>query len=397
MTARSTLAQDALGRSPASYVPGSAQKICQLTGELDRQLNAPTLNHTQTRYGLIGTDLGASFEHGGRLYFLFGDSPRAPRAGQPSLGPRRKGAGLGNDSIGFSTDRDPSDCLSLDFLVDPAGQFLSPTVADISLMDFEVPVGGFSDGTAMYVFFATDRGADQKDTGRLVLARSPDGGQSFESLGTVSNGTFLHVSPWTVPTTELAGLPADAGPGVLVWGSGTYRKSSPRLMFLPLTDLRERYDARYFSGLDAQGGPRWSGTESEAAELFDHPCVGELSVTHLPTFGQWLMLYQCAEPRGINFRTAPAPWGPWSPPAVLFHPRRDNGYCHFMHASWQAERCDELHGPGRENVWGGEYAPYVIAPLTIGDERTVTIYFLMSTWNPYQVMLMQAQLTREPK
>jgi len=55
-------------------VPGSVRKICQLTGERDRQRNADTLNRTETRFGLIGTDLGASFEHDGRLWFLFGDT-----------------------------------------------------------------------------------------------------------------------------------------------------------------------------------------------------------------------------------------------------------------------------------------------------------------------------------
>ncbi|MBI3952210.1 MAG: DUF4185 domain-containing protein [Acidobacteria bacterium] len=60
--------------SSVRYVPGSSQKICQLTGELDRERQQFTLNRTESRFGIWGTDLGASFEHDGRIYFLFGDT-----------------------------------------------------------------------------------------------------------------------------------------------------------------------------------------------------------------------------------------------------------------------------------------------------------------------------------
>jgi hypothetical protein len=54
--------------------PDMSVKIAQLTGEYDRQLKKPTLSRTESRYGVVGTDLGSSFEHAGRTYFLFGDT-----------------------------------------------------------------------------------------------------------------------------------------------------------------------------------------------------------------------------------------------------------------------------------------------------------------------------------
>jgi|GEM_PF-4647892 len=69
------------------YVPGSSQKICQLVGEGGREFNQPTANQTESRYGLVGDDLGYSFESSGKLFFLFGDSnPTAIYSGKPNLG-----------------------------------------------------------------------------------------------------------------------------------------------------------------------------------------------------------------------------------------------------------------------------------------------------------------------
>jgi hypothetical protein len=102
--------------------------------------------------------------------------------------------------------------------------------------------------------------------------------------------------------------------------------------------------------------------------------VGELSVAYVPSFSKWLMLYHCTQPPGIHFRTSDTPWG-------------------FIHASWQVERCDSVHDQGRENVAGGVYGPYIIAPFISGDENQVTIYYLMSIWNPYQVLLMRSTLS----
>ncbi|MFQ6114885.1 MAG: DUF4185 domain-containing protein [bacterium] len=98
--------------------------------------------------------------------------------------------------------------------------------------------------------------------------------------------------------------------------------------------------------------PQWSTREEDAEPLFSQPCIGELSVTYNRFLHKWLILYNCDNPRGINFRTADQPWGPWSEPQVLFDPWLDNGYCHFMQTSWQFKHCDNVHDPDRENEWG---------------------------------------------
>src|SRR5439155_21604214 len=100
-----------VAQSPAvRYVPGSSQKICQVTGDFDGERQQPTLNQTLTRYGVAGTDLGASFEHQGNLYMLFGDTTGL----RPEEAP---------DSFAFSDDVSPEDCLALQFVVERPGLF----------------------------------------------------------------------------------------------------------------------------------------------------------------------------------------------------------------------------------------------------------------------------------
>lgn len=249
----------------------------------------------------------------------------------------------------------------------------------------------------------------EKYMSRSILARlSNEAENSFTYLYDVSClasipcqvptvGRFINVSPVLINNADIPGLPQSAGQGLLVWGSGEYRQSDPYLAHVPLDTVQDRQAWRYFAGVDpGSGQPRWSASESQAAALFSQPCIGEFSVAWNPFLNKWLMLYNCGSPRGINFRVADQPWGPWSPAQVLFHPWQDEGYCHFMHVSWQSQQCDSVHDPGRENVWAGEYGPYLISRFTTGDQSRTTIYYVMSTWNPYNVVLMKSELEIVP-
>jgi len=355
---------------------GGTHKICQLTGDTDRELNQPTLNQTGSRYGVLGTDLGFSFPFDSRLYFLFGDTVGVH----------------GGDSIAYSSDSDPEDCLQLQFVTGPDGRYLPTKVPGISLGGFEVAVGGFGVGNKIYVFFTTDH-TEQKVMGRSVLARSDDGAKSFTLLYNVSNEKFINIDPVIVDTAAIPGLPESSGMGVLLWGTGDYRKSNPYLAYVPLSSLENRGAWRFYSGIDPTDGlPQWSDQESDAAALFDHPCLGELSAAWYSSLGKWLMLYNCALPRGITMRSADAPWGTWSGGEVIFQPWNDAGYCHFMHVADNSQNCDPVSDPGRENEWAGEYGPYMLPSMARGQDGTTTIYYMMSVWNPYEVMLMKTEL-----
>jgi hypothetical protein len=162
-------------------------------------------------------------------------------------------------------------------------------------------------------------------------------------------------------------------------------------------DVGDRLGIKYLAG-EGDGSPQWSSRESDAVPLFRHDVVGEFSVEYLQPVGRYVMLYNSSEPRGIAMRSAEAPWGPWSEPVIVFEPWRDNGYGHFIHISSDFHGEDDgLSDPVREAEWGGEYGPYVIGRFTREIDGVCRIYYTMSTWNPYQVVLMRSDFElRDP-
>jgi hypothetical protein len=364
-----------------------ATKICQLIGDFDRERGEPVANATEERYRLYGTDLGIPFVHAGTTYVLFGDTVGDGRSD--------------GDPIAYTGDSTPEDGLDLSFYTDDAGVYESIEIPGVRLGAFEVPTEGVSVDGRMYVYCTTDHTSEFAGgqvvplMNRSIVAVSEDHGRTFRLLYDVSTEHFINVSIVPVEAADWGGLPLASGQGHVMFGSGRYRASDVRLAFQPAHRIASKDSLRYFAGVDAAGRPTWSAEEGDSQALFDQPCVGEFSVSHNRFIDKWIMLYNCCcdgATRGINLRTADHPWGPWSEPQVLFEPWQDGGYCGFMHTSWTRSRCDEVHDPGRENEWGGEYGPYQFEHLAIGDATTTTIYFTMSTWNPYTVVLMKATL-----
>jgi hypothetical protein len=369
-----------------SVVPGSLRKICQLTGERDRQRGTPAYNRTETRFGLVGTDLGTSFEHDGRLWFLFGDTWPDPDGG---------------DSVAWTTDRSAEPGIRLQFATS-GGRFASPRVATphgrrVSAGFFEVPTAGFSANGHLYVVRTTDhrREAGREVMGRSVLTRAVNGDPTdlaclYDLSVVASGGRFVNVS-CVVVDGGLPGLPF-GGPALVAWGSGLYRASDAYLAAVPLGSVEDGDAWRYFAGTDGSGRPDWSERERDAVALFRHPEIGELSVTWNAPLGLWLLLYNSGTPRGIVARTAVDPWGPWSAPVVVLDPAR-GGYGAFMHVK---DAPDGLSDPGREHEWGGEYGPYVVDRYTRAlPGGRAAVYFVLSTWNPYQVVEMRVVLQAE--
>jgi hypothetical protein len=366
------------------YVAGSTAKIQQLLGEEDKQFHRPTLSQTFTRYGIEGTDLGNSFEHEGRVYFLFGDTVgRLDRA---------------LDTIATTDAADPESGVRLDFLKS-GSDYLTIQPPGISMGAFEVPVAGISIGGQMYVAVSTNHSED-RSADRSVLTRfaPPATFQALRTISQLPEGRFVKMSLHAEPAT-IAGLPP-GGPFIFLWGTGTYRKSDAYLSIVPAAQFESGKGTRYFAGLDAASAPIWSERESDAKTIVQNGTIGDLSVTWCKDLGLWLMTYDSREPapRGILFSYSRTPWGPWSEPQIIFNAVRDGAIGKFIHNP-EISPDDGLAGPvigkGRANpqaVRGGAYAPYVIERWTKAQGSELSIYYVLSTWNPYVVVLMKSRL-----
>ncbi|HEY6968562.1 MAG TPA: DUF4185 domain-containing protein [Candidatus Angelobacter sp.] len=417
---------------------GESSKVCQLTGETDWKSGQPTEARTKTNGGLTNVDLGYPLEHAGKLIFLFGDSwpPDHPKGSAPEVPP--------DDGVGSTKFPGPpsaKECLKMALHRNSDGNFIRPTVGPapgIKQGFFNVPSGGISVNDKLFAFFWTNHcgkptpllprpnaplkapgpstncveASELNSLGIGELAWSADGGNTYTNVGPMPTG-FVYSS--AVNVAGIGGLPPSAG--IVVLGAARYRSSIPYLAYAHPKTFSDISKWHFFTGLDAEGQPQWvsysdwtkgsggSGTDWKPpgqAEMFAASsnadrCVGEHSLTWNAPLQRWLLVYNCKN--DIVARIASAPWGPWSAPTVLISNNTPGIRCNLV---MDAGGC-----PGQENDWpqptpttfvpGGFYAPFVLDRYTVngpagsGFAQAIT-YWLVSTWNPYQVIVMKSIL-----
>jgi uncharacterized protein DUF4185 len=340
-------------------------------------------NRANDTLGMRGTDLGVSFESGGRLYFLFGDS-------------MVMGGTLGGDSIA-TTDARNVDRFRLPRLTWPAGAegaFAPLLVPNASQGGMEVPVEGLRARARTYVFFVSGWHADTRSYDYRVLGHF--GGDTLRTGRLVFDQKvrtryFLNVS-----AVKYRGY-------VYLFGAGNpYRNSAVRLARFRPQAIGRPEQWRY---LDPARRPAWVASADDARPIVEDspPCVGELSVRRDPRSGYFLMAYNCdgnhgARPRGYYLRTARRPWGPWSRPIVIFDSSAaDGGYGVSQHFSTVGGTnpddglAEPDHFLGRD-TFGGEYGPYLIPRFFRWQGGRLAIVYAHSSWNPYKVHLMRTVL-----
>lgn len=371
------------------YVPRSTIKLEQLIGDEDKEWHQPTHSRTVTRYHIQGASLGSSLEHDGHAYFLFGDT-----IGQ---------LGRALDTIATTNTTEPEHGVQMDFLTEGAAPYLTIQPPGVSMGPFELPVSGISLGGQMYVVVSTNHTPDMP-TDRSVLTKfvPPATFQPLRTISQLPAGRFIRMSLHVQPAASI-GLPP-GGPFIFVWGTNQYRKSDIYMSVVPVSQFESGTGTRYFSGLNAAGAPTWSDNESDATPIVTDGALGDLSVTWCKDLGVWLMTYDhWKAPYGIVFSYSRTPWGPWSDPELLFNAVRDGALGKFIHEA-RADHHDGLAGPvfagpAFQNnpgpVRGLAYAPFVVERWTKVQGSELDLYYVLSTWNPYVVVLMKSQLRVE--
>ncbi len=374
-------------------------KLAQVSGETDTQPvraggRRVTLSRSATTSGVLGTDLGVRVEHLGEDLMVFGDTHWHRR---PWLTTR--------DAIARIEPTGPIDGL-------PGFTFHGAPMRvrgwGVTMREYDVPLDAFSVGDDLYGFFTSNHFRREQVMGRSVLAvhrgpvrvdprsRRP---VTFTGARTFSERYFINVSVQRLPAAAL-GLPGE-GEVVAVWGSGSYRAGDLRLAVLdPESVTRARLGVRYWAGLTASGEPRWSDREADARPLLHPGAFGEVSVRWVPELGRFLLLGTSGpeDPIGlaVTLRTAENPWGPWSPRRRLL-----DWVARGMWFDDPFSRFIKAHGDGTDPVGdrifrgqadatGAAYAPFFYDARRDGDD--LVLRYTLSTWNPYQVVLMEHRL-----
>lgn len=194
----------------------------------------------------------------------------------------------------------------------------------------------------------------------------------------------------------------------------------------PGTDVA--WQPRYFAGLDSNDDPVWTNDQIFATPVLEGEeiiQVLQFSVAWVEPINRFVMLYSGRLPQipannmaGIQMRMAEHPWGPWSDPVVVWNPLDDGAYdcpgilylplavgdeCPtsdpYRPNFYNMDNFNQCPGetPAPHADIGVEYGVNILDTFTKPGIQlnTATIYWNMSTWNPYRVVLMRTNVSAD--
>lgn len=310
---------------------------------------------------------------------------------------------------------------------------ISGLAGDESQSVFRVPTGGFLYNDRVYVFFTTKQ-QDARPVNAFVLqsilARSDQSPAawsdatppSFTKLFTVSSHDAI-ADPANPPAVGDHGkfifMPAMVMEGPQIAALGLTRfmpvelRSARDVVFVWATSWRATQSNMYLAALSARdleagtsawfyysGNGRWSREEKDAAKLLATDDATHPSVAWNEALERFVMM-RGAQGRVVAQFSA-APWGPWSDPVVVFS-SADPWWNRVMHQPGNDRMVQSIEPiysrdgsrfqlPDDER--GTAYNPNLLHRYTRNADGSVTLYYTLSTWNPYQVFLMSSTLAR---
>lgn len=317
-------------------------------------------NDTLARFAVSGTDLGIMWDNGSRqILMAFGDT-----SGYCSVpGHQWRYNVLMRSQDGalaktISVDNSPLWARGISKQIINSTRW-APSETGI------IPTAGVSVGRNQYLNFMSIRSWDANGawtTNYSAIAVSPDDGEHWG----VYPGTVRTPTPDSVPAARFLqgnqnfqqGAFLKPGPGdpyIYSFGTPAGRGGAAfvsRVLPGAVPDLTKY---QYWNSDSNSWVPANPGA---ATPVIPGP-VGELSAQYNTYLRQYLAMY-CNGMNDVVFRTAPAPQGPWSPEQMIV---------------------PSMQFPG------GIYAPF-LHPWSTGRE----LYFNLSEWSAYNVMLMKTVL-----
>ena len=354
------IAPNAAPAPPPAVDPGAA--IAASTTSLAEWVSGPdSPNQTLDRFGVSGADLGIPWDNGDpanhQVLMAFGDT-----YGYCGV----QGHQWRYNTLFRSQDRDLNNGISVapgvvndrysgsPLLAPSLSKQIINTIKKAPSETGIIPTAGIAIGRIQFINFMSIKSWGNNgewSTNYSGIARSIDNGQTWG----VYPGTIR--PPGGGNENFQMGAFTRPGDGyVYSFGTPAGRDGSAYLARVPEGFVPDLAKYQYWHG-DAGGS--WVPANPAAATPVVPGPVSEMSAQYNNYLKQYLMLY-CNGANDVVARTAPSPQGPWSPEHVLV---------------------SSMQMPG------GIYAPY-IHPWSSGKD----LYFTLSLWSAYNVMLMHTVL-----
>ncbi|MEV0582590.1 DUF4185 domain-containing protein [Nonomuraea sp. NPDC050310] len=331
------------GSVQASTVHSPAVVVSKLTGP-------HSVSDTGGRWQVHATDLGIMWDNGsGEVLAAFGDT-----FGSTWQPPGANGNDWRSQVLLRSTDRNLADGLSFSSAATDTAGHAKELIPSRKIDNDEItviPTAGVAVGSRQYLGYMSVRHWGQPgfwDTNYASIAYSDDNGQTW-----VTAGGPRWDNPGGANRFQMAAFVRRDG-FVYVYGTPNGRNGAAHLARVPEGSILNKSAYQYWTGTAWQ-----SGQDTLAAPIVAAP-VSELSVQFNAYTGKWLMTY--LKGSDIVLRSASAPTGPWSAPAVVA------SFADF---------------PG---LYGGFMHPWSSGP---------DLYLALSQWTPYNVYLVKVQLNRD--
>lgn len=271
----------------------------------------------------------------------------------------------------------------------------------------ETPVGAFSFNGIMHVFVWVGEKRPAPAAGTyLVRKANPAAPGSYQDATLFSRRWdtkgFWQVSPCVVSNAEHPGLPFPGGHGAVLFGHGwddDLKSDGVHLAWMPLShgsfDPVALTATQYYTGDAAEP---WSSSSAKAKGLFARPHYTALSAAWLSEPRKWILLYTCAaydrDPLStVVARVADTPWGIEHAVEIeIFNPTKEEAFGHYIYRPY-TDQIEPFLPPQKAEA-GYPYGAFLLNPFTTWDpgNRELGLYYLLSTFTPYQVQLMHTKL-----
>lgn len=334
----------------APQAPGRAAPRITEVREVAKLTGAHSINRTDKRWQVDGTDLGIMWESApGEIITAFGDT-----VGRGFHPPGGMGGDWRSNVLAFSTDRDLSDGVTYDAMVTDDRCHAAEVLSSRKLDNVEIttiPTSGFALGDRQYMSYMSIRTWNSVPgtfyTNYGGIAYSEDHGQTWTKDPHARWDNIFGLANFQVSAM------VPHGEHVYMFGTPNTRLGAVGLARVATDQLLNTSAYQYWS----EGSWRPVGS-AQATPIVDAPAA-ELSVRYDAGRKVWQLSYLDTAQAALVVREADSPQGVWS------------GGTPTVSVADHAE------------LYGG-----FIHPWSSGRE----LYFTLSTWNDYNVYLMRATL-----